>query len=202
MYRMALIVLLAMLFMPAPAPAGDLAALAAGCDDCHGPNGQSTHADVPIIAGQSERLIGKALDQFADYWRPCSKTAYRHGDTGRPETSMCEISAALSAEDRQALSAHYASQPFVPAVQAFDEAKAVTGAGLYGMYCATCHPAGGTEIGYAGRLAGQWQAYLRTSIAQIAAGEWMVPKPMERKMSSLSEEEIDALVNYFASHQD
>jgi sulfide dehydrogenase cytochrome subunit len=182
--------------------ADDSQLLIQDCDGCHGPAGASTEADVPVIGGQSEASIEKALMQFQNWDRPCTKSAYRHGDTARRPVNMCELSEGLSGEDVRSLAAHYSSQPFIPAKQDFDESRAMEGASLHTLYCITCHPKGGSEAGYAGRLAGQWKPYLRSSIKNISTGEWLVPKIMARKMSSFSEQEIEALLDYFASQQD
>ena len=185
-----------------PVLADELEALVADCDGCHGANGASTEGDIPVIGGQSGVSIEKALRQFQNWGRPCKRSSYRHGDTSRPAKNMCEISEALSIENIKSLAQFYDRQDFAPAVQEFDEAKALAGANLYTLYCITCHPRDGSEPGYAGRLAGQWKPYLKRTFGQISSGEWPVPKIMARKMSSFSKEETEALLNYFASQQD
>jgi cytochrome c553 len=70
------------------------------------------------------------------------------------------------------------------------------------MYCASCHPDGGSASGFAGRLAGQWTHYLAGAIEQIKRSEVIVPHIMERKLADFSAEEIDALLNFWASQQE
>jgi len=184
------------------AAATDLQRVVEECESCHGPAGVSSESDVPIIAGQSQPLIEKAHEHFKDWSRPCRRTPYRHGDTGRPPTSMCDVSAALDGPTIEAIAAHFAAQEFRPADQPFDEEKAVAGAGLHEMYCESCHPAGGSAQGFAGRLAGQWTPYLAQVIEQISRSEVIVPHIMERKIADFSPEEIDALLNFWASQRE
>lgn len=185
-----------------PAQAGDTVALSADCDGCHGPLGASVDSDIPIIGGQSVHSIKKALEQFRDWSRPCRRSPYRHGFTDRSPRNMCEISESLDSEEIESLAQYYGSQDWVAADQPFDQEKALAGSSLHTLYCITCHPNGGSNAGYAGRLAGQWGPYLKAMTEQISTGEWRVPKIMQRKMSSFSEEEVDALLNFFASRQD
>ena len=196
------LLILLLIFMSGSVLATEPAVLAGDCDGCHGPLGASVDSDVPVIGGQSAASIEKALLQFQNWDRPCRKSAYRHGDTSRKAVNMCQISEGLSMGDINTLAIHYSNQPFVSARQEFNEAKAMQGANLHALYCITCHPKGGSEAGYAGRLAGQWKPYLKASIRNISSGEWLVPKIMARKMSSFSEHEIDALLDFFASQQD
>jgi len=190
------------LLFASPVLVGEIQQLIIACDGCHGPQGASAESDIPVIGGQSATSIEKALEQFKDWGRPCKRSAYRYGDLSRQPENMCEISEGLSQEEIRTLAEYYASQAFVPAAQEFDEAKALAGANLHALYCITCHPKGGSEAGYAGRLAGQWKPYLSVSIKQIQSGEWAVPKIMQRKMSSFTEDEVDALLDFFASQQE
>ena len=95
----------------------------------------------------------------------------------------------------------YAALPFVPARQDFDADLAVEGAALHSLYCESCHPKGGSEAGYADRLAGQWTPYLRRTIGQISQSELAAPHMMERKLGDFSEKEIESLLNFWASQQ-
>ena len=194
--------IMVLLAMPVSLAAADLEQFTRECDSCHGPQGVSTQGDIPTIAGKSEALMEKALKQFQFMDRPCKRTAYRHGDTGRPQTSMCNIAGKLGSEDVTSLSRYYAGLEFVPAKQEFEQEKAINGASLHSLYCDSCHPRGGSEAGYASRLAGQWGPYLKRTIGQIKGGELIVPHMMERKLNEFDEEEIDALLNFWASQQD
>ena len=68
--------------------ASDLDTLVANCDGCHGTNGVSSDSDIPIIAGQPYVVIEGNLIAFRANERECTQSAYRHGDTSRPATTM------------------------------------------------------------------------------------------------------------------
>lgn len=180
----------------------DLDTLTENCSGCHGPQGVSTDGDIPTIAGQPVDYITASLESFQERGRPCLANSYRHGDTTRPTTTMCNIAADLGAEDIVALGAYYGGLVFVPAVQSFDPALVISGEQLYADNCASCHPDGGTVADRGPILAGQWTPYLRLAMQQAMTGEHLVPPLMERELTSFSDEEIDALLNFFASQQD
>lgn len=190
------------LLLAASVSAVELDELTAQCDGCHGPKGVSTDSDVPTIAGQSAGFLQRTLNTFQVWGRPCIKSAYRHGDTTRPETDMCQVAEGLTGEEIRALAAYYSQQPFVPAVQPWDESKAAAGKELHEQHCETCHEQGGTAAETAPRLAGQWTPYLRKALQFVPTGEHLVPPLMERTVTDFSKDQIDALLNYYASQQD
>jgi sulfide dehydrogenase cytochrome subunit len=172
-----------------PALAADVGSITPECESCHGP-------------GQSREYISKSLRSFQMWDRPCVKSSYRHGDTDRPKTDMCKVVEGLAYEDINALSDHYSQQAFVAAKQPFDESKAAAGAALHEKYCETCHSEGGTAASRGPRLAGQWVPYLKSALHFVPTGEHLVPPMMERAVSDLSSEEIDMLMDYYASQKD
>ncbi|MBT8059955.1 MAG: c-type cytochrome [Gammaproteobacteria bacterium] len=190
------------LLAASPLATADAVALAADCDSCHGPGGVSAHADVPTIAGQTPEFLLKTLNGFRRWDRPCLKSDWRSGDTSRPRTDMCQIAEGLSDEEMEALAAHYGALEFVPAQQEFDEEQAAIGAALHAEHCDSCHPDGGRSGGRGPRLAGQWVPYLKTSLKYVPTGEHLVPSTMERRVMDFSAEQIDALMNFYASQQD
>ena len=194
------LLVLVVIFTAIPALA-DLSGQAAACDECHGPRGVSGAEDVPTIAGQPSAYISATLRGYQQWARPCIKTPYRSGDTTRPPTTMCRVAEALSYEDIKALGDYYGSQKFVPADQPFDPDLAELGGDVHEIHCETCHAMGGSIADRGPRLAGQWATYLRTAIAQALSGEHLVPPVMEKRLGDFSDEEIDALVNFYASQQ-
>jgi sulfide dehydrogenase cytochrome subunit len=190
-----------LLLTAAPVLAADTGALQSECDSCHGPGGNSPWPDVPIIAGQTPEFLAKTLRAFQMWDRPCIKSKYRSGDTSRPETDMCKIAGKLSAEEVDALAAHYSQQAFQPAQQEFDPGLAAAGAALHEQYCETCHEQGGMSAGRGPRLAGQWKPYLKSTLKFVPTGEHLVPPMMERKLSEFTQEEISQLLDYYASQQ-
>ena len=173
-----------------------------GCEYCHGPDGISSDSNIPIIAGQPEALIAVAHEQFKDWVRSCTRMKAPKGSDEAELTSMCEVSASLDTITINALAVHYSAKPFRPAHQEFDLDKSIEGAGLHQLYCEACHLNGGSEAGFAGRLAGQWTPYLRRMLAQIDHEALVVPQIMKRKLSEFSEAEIDALLHFWASQQE
>jgi len=198
--RIALLMLA--LLLAGPAFGAEIEALTAECDSCHGPLGVSSHDQIPIIAGQTSEFLQKTLRSYQRWDRPCVKTTYPN-DTSRPKTDMCKITEAFGAEELQALGAWYSTQVFVAANQEFDEALAASGAALHAQHCEKCHQEGGRLAeGNEPRLAGQWLPYLRKSINYVPTGEHMVPPMMERAVSKFSVQEVNALMNFYASQQD
>lgn len=181
--------------------AADPNELIAMCEDCHGPNGVSAHSDVPTIAGQSSAYISKTLKSFQIWGRPCIKSTYRHGDTSRPRTDMCKIAEGLTGEDIAALGAHFSTQTFRPAQQPFDAGLTTRGAALHEERCDGCHQEGGAKTDRTPRIAGQWMPYLKTTLKFVPTGEHLVPPAMESVIAGLSEQDIDALMHYYASQQ-
>jgi sulfide dehydrogenase cytochrome subunit len=190
-------------FMPV-ARAADIGQLTAICRDCHGENGLSQSSDIPIIAGQTYTVIEDNLLAFRAGERPCTETRYRHGDTSRAPTSMCSIAGGLSDDDIAALAEHFESLDYVPAQQDFDPLRVEAGAAAHAKgNCGVCHADGGRQTnGLACRLAGQWMPYLAKAFGEIRAGERFGPVVMNEAIQSFTEEEIDALLHFYASQQD
>lgn len=190
------------LALPGLAAGEGIEELVSMCEACHGPGGISQHPDVPTIAGQADGFLEKSLRTYQVWGRPCIKSAWRHGDTDRPQADMCAIAEGLTGEEIQALAAHFSVQPFAPAAQEFDPDLAAAGAVLHAEHCESCHHEGGRQAGRGPRLAGQWTTYLRTSLRFVPTGEHMVPPAMESSVNELGEDQIEALMNFYASQQD
>ena len=172
------------------------------CNDCHGDDGVSQWDDMPTIAGIDAFVHSEALYVYRDRARPCATTEYRQGDTSRAPTNMCDAVQDLSDEQIEAIAEHYAALPFVPAEQPFDAALAAQGQAIHDKACARCHSDGGSNPeDEASILAGQWMGYMRTTFAEYASGEREQPIAMKRTMDPLTEEEVEALLHYYASQQ-
>jgi sulfide dehydrogenase cytochrome subunit len=186
----------------ANAMAGDLDAITANCNGCHGDDGVSQWADVPTIAGVPEFVHSDALYIYRDEERPCAESKYRQGDTSKAPTTMCAVVADLDDDTIDAIAAHYAELPFVAAKQDVDAALADAGKAIHDAKCDKCHSEGGSNPDdEAGILAGQWMGYLKTTFAQYAADERDQPSKMRDAMASLSDSDVTALINYYASQQ-
>ena len=182
--------------------AGDLSAVVENCNGCHGNDGVSQWTDVPTIAGVPEFVHADALYIFRDEARPCTESKYRQGDTSRAATTMCAVTADLSDETIDEVAAHYAALPFVAAKQDFDADLAAAGKAIHEAECDRCHSEGGSNPeDEAGILAGQQMGYLMDTFAEYKSGEREQPSKMEEKLNALSDDDIKALVNYYASQQ-
>lgn len=168
------------------------------CNNCHGVESLGMEKGVPIISGLSEFYHADQLYFYRDGERPCAEVTGTAGDA----TTMCALAADLSDDQIDALAAHYAALPFEPAQQEFDAALAAKGEAVHESNCAVCHSDGGSNpADDAGILAGQWIAYLEETMRQYRSGEREQPAPMKKKVDALSDEDVTALVHYYASQQ-
>ena len=182
--------------------AEDISGLVESCNGCHGDNGVSQWSDMPTVAGIDAFTHSEALYVYRDGDRPCAESDYRTGDTSRPATTMCAVTADLADEQIEALAVHYAELPFVAAAQSFDAALAEQGAAIHNAECDRCHSDGGANAeDEASILAGQWMGYLRQSFADYASGARPQDRKMQEKMDALSADDVEALLNYYASQQ-
>ncbi len=202
MKQSALLACLLVTLTIAPAGAEDVNAIVESCADCHGENGVSQWTDVPTIAGVDAFVGSEALYIYRDSERPCASSAYRQGDTDRPEATMCKLVSNFSDDTIDTIAEHFAGLPFVAAKQDFDEQLAAAGKRIHDNKCSRCHSDGGSNPDdEAGILAGQWTGYLRTTFAEYASGEREQLGKMKKVMDSLSDDDTEALINYYASQQ-
>lgn len=184
------------------ANAADIASLTGPCEDCHGKDGASEESKIPSIGGMSAVYITDSLALYSDKSRPCEDIEYPAGEHKGETTNMCEVAKKLSEEEAEQVADHYAGKPFVRAKQDFDAELAKRGKGIHALNCKKCHEDGGSSPDDdAGFLAGQWTPYLEEQFEEYAAGKRPMPEKMQPKMEKLSEDDIKALINYYASFQ-
>ncbi len=189
-------------FLAAPVLGQDIDALVNDCNGCHGADGVSQWGDMPTIAGIDAFTHSDALYVYRDGDRPCAESEYRMGDTSRAATTMCAVAADLDDDQIEALAEHYSAKSFVAASQEFDAALAEQGAAIHKAECDRCHSDGGSNVeDEASILAGQWMPYLRQAFADYASGERPQDRKMQEKMDPLSADDVEALLNYYASQQ-
>lgn len=117
-------------------------------------------------------------------------------------SSMCTVTADLTDDQIDAIAAHFAEMPFEAATQEFDATLAAAGEAIHERDCQICHSEGGSVADDdAGILAGQWLGYLEMTLDQYRAGEREQPGPMQKKIDALSDDDIKALLHYYASQQ-
>ena len=185
-----MIAIAALLALSGPGLA-DIGGILKVCANCHGEDGRGTDADTPIIAGIPAVVQEDALYAFADGDRNCSAMPM-----------MCKMVSKLNDEQIVGVAAHFSAMPYVPAGEEFDADLAKTGESIHQENCAICHDADDPESAEASILHGQRVGYLRHVLQQYAAGERVQLPAMEKKTSVLSSDDIEALVNYYASYRD
>lgn len=195
-------IILALAFASVPAAAGTVEELAKECNDCHGNNGVSQWSDMPTIAGIDSFTSSEALYAYRDEARPCHESKWRQGDTSRPATTMCAETADLSDDQIEAIAEHYAGLPFVAAKQDFDAALAAKGKSVHDAGCDRCHSDGGSNVDdEASILAGQQMGYLKVAMSEYRSGERDQPDKMKEEIGKLSDDDVKALLHYYASQQ-
>lgn len=160
------------------------------CVSCHAEDGRGNDSTVPIIAGIPAVVQEDALWAYADGQRSCGLAPM-----------MCKIASRLTEEQIVQFAAHYAAMPYTPAGEEFDSTLAETGKSLHDSNCAICHGADDPGDAEASILHGQHIEYLRFAMQQYAAGERQQLPAMEKKMADLSDDDIEALLNYYASYR-
>ena len=162
--------------------------LADTCAGCHGTDGASTGPAIPSLAGMSEIYLVDSMK------------AYKSGE--RASTVMGRIAKGYSDEEFQLMASVFAKQPVAVTSQQTDAAKVEAGSKLYKKNCEKCHDEkGGLADDDAGILYSQWLPYLQYSMEDFKAGSREMPKKMKKKVDKLSDAEIEALLQFFASQQ-
>ncbi|WP_218743853.1 c-type cytochrome [Vibrio parahaemolyticus] len=171
------------------------------CEACHGPNGVSSDTNIPTIAGIPEFNF---FDQMLRYLegRPSASVNHVYGDTSQKKGDMVTIVKSLSEAQIEELAKHYAGLEFVPAKQSFDQALAMKGKAIHAKSCENCHSDGGSNaLDEASILAGQQKGYLATTLQQFKQGKRSVDKKMDEAFKGLSSDDLNALVEYYASYR-
>lgn len=160
------------------------------CVNCHGEDGLGTESDTPIIAGIPAAVQEDALFAYLDGDRDCGS-----------KPMMCKMVSRLSEDQIVELAAHYSAMPFSPAGEDFDPGLAEKGKAIHQENCAICHGEDDSGDGEASILHGQRMGYLRYALQQYAATKRKQLPAMEKKAVELTPDDIEVLVNYYASHR-
>ena len=182
--------------------AADVGQLVEDCNHCHGKDGASSESTIPTIGGFSAPYASDTMIAYKEKERLCIETEYPGGDKKGQKTDMCKVVADLSEQDIMEIAKHYAAKPFVRAKQDFDPALAAKGKEIQDDKCVKCHAEGGSLASDdSGILAGQWTPYLREAFRQYSSGDRPMIKKMKKKYDTINDEDIEALLHYFASFQ-
>ncbi len=185
---------IAALFVLLPGLGAAEPALTTGCQDCHGVDGlASENLDAPVIAGMPAVHIEEAIYAYRDGARQC-----------RYEPLMCETVLHTSDERIANLAEHYAAQPRDSSKEEYDETLAMKGEKIHAKLCADCHvkpddPAAAEALGIP--LHGQRGVYLRYALQSYQDGRREnLLEAMAEKLKQVDSDDIEALVNYYASY--
>jgi cytochrome c553 len=174
---------------PPQAPAKDagLDAKVQICAACHGPNGNSTNPQYPLLAGQNARYLYLQLKDF--------KEGRRH------DPQMDPMAAPLERDDMQALADYFSKQKQAPSGFKADPAKVAQGKKKSDeVLCPMCHLGefvGQNEIP---RVAGQQYAYVKKQLADFKAKRRTNDAGnMTSVAGTLSDDDIENLSQYIAN---
>jgi len=176
-------------------------AKSATCMACHGPEGISSTALWPNIAGQNATYIASQLTAFRDGAKDPSNAA-------RYDLAMTPMSMLLTDEDVRNLAVYYESLP-APAQPVADPSTIAKGEALYRggnmdkgtAACIACHgPTGrGNPAANYPALQGQHAVYTAKQLNDYASGTRTSDgrtHMMRDTAARLDKEEIDALASY------
>lgn len=165
----------------------------APCAGCHGAAGEG-QSGFPRLAGMNAAYLARQLEDFA---------------AGRRENAvMAPIAQALAPADRQALAQHYARLPLPAAPATAGDNPLGARLAQQGVWskgvpaCEQCHGPGGRGVGAAfPMLAGQSAAYIGAQLRAFRSGQRSndPQQLMRAPASKLTEEEIDALAQWFSN---
>lgn len=169
-------------------------AMTTGCADCHGVDGLAReNLDAPVIAGMPSAHIEEAIYAYRDGARQC-----------RYEPLMCETVLHTGDARIADLAEHYAGQRRGPSNEPYDSELAAKGEKLHTEHCSKCHvrpddPEVAEALGIP--LHGQRGVYLRYALQSYKDGRREnLLDAMGEKLKQVDSDDIEALVNYYASY--
>jgi len=171
-------------------PARGAAIAAQRCAACHGADGRSIAAEIPMLAGQQREFVTLQLILF------------REGI--RPVPAMQAAADKLSDEDVEALAAHYAGLPARAAERApRDAALAARGQAVSAARnCGVCHLPDYAGRAQVPRLTRQHEAFLARTLAEYRDGRRVgIDTQMNGAVQGLADADIAALAHHLA-HRD
>jgi cytochrome c553 len=169
------------------------------CSKCHGAsaNGISISPLFPILAGQNSIYIETEL-----------KLLRQHGRSDpHARAFMWGISSKLTDEQIQGLSSYYSALPGVSGRPSLNTALAARGKEIYEngvpephrvIKCAECHGETSAGTNNVPRLQGQHPDYLKLQL-RYYRDKLRENKLMNRNVANITDEDIDAVVEYIST---
>ena len=163
--------------------------LANTCAGCHGTGGASAGDIMPIIGGMEKEYMQLVLME------------YKSGE--RDSTIMGRIAKGYSDNELKAIASYMADQPWVSSPVKTDAKMAAKGKKIHDTKCKTCHEDGGrVQEDDAPRLAGQWPDYTLHYLKEChKKGKRCAPRKMGKRVMQLSQDELKAMAEYYASEK-
>lgn len=165
------------------------------CSGCHNPDGNSTLADNPKLAGLKAGYIARQLADFRNL--------------KRPSAVMGGIIPLVDPSEFEKLSEHFAEQKPAKGVAATDPALAARGKVIFeeGVVasavpaCNSCHGDDGSGDDKYPRIAGQHAAYLVQQLANFKSGARSNDSPamMQPVARRMNEADMKAVAEYLAT---
>jgi cytochrome c553 len=164
-------------------------AKAAVCVACHGPMGNSTNPEYPVLAGQTARYLYLELRDFK---------AGRRSDS-----RMSPMANNLSPEDMHDLADYFAAQQPTSIAFKADPIKVEAGRKKAAeVLCTMCHLGGFNGQNEIPRVAGQQYQYIVKQLEDFRARRRTNDAgSMTSVTKGLSDADIEALANYIANLQ-
>jgi cytochrome c553 len=169
------------------------------CSACHGANGNSTSASMPILAGMLPAYFKKAIQDYAAGKRPS------------PEMEpFAKMVIQMGVDD---VAGYFAAQKREPTPIKADSAAAARGKNAAATTCATCHGADGKGdpakalpagvVAIVPGLAGQPPGYLRNQMMLFKQDQRSPGDPVLRDMKAIMrnvpDPTLDDLAAYYSS---
>ena len=161
------------------------------CARCHGQEGNSDDPDVPSIAGLSAGYNEAAMREYREGKRECGTSKMK-----------CRMAAKWTDEEIVSAATYFAQFERVAPDQPFDSALAAKGDVIHQDHCASCHSGeamASPDSQPAGTLNGQWREYLEYALEQYGSGGRQQPEQMSAALQALGDDQMDALLDYYAS---
>ncbi|MFP5380664.1 MAG: c-type cytochrome [Gammaproteobacteria bacterium] len=162
--------------------------LANTCNNCHGIGGVSVGPSMPSIGGLPESYLTNVMLEW--------KSGTRFSATmGRLLKGYSDVQIAD-------LAAYFSRKPWVPQAQKTDDARVRLGAQSL-KRCAVCHGDDGVaRDAVTPHLNGQWAGYLHLEALKYRDDATAMPnQQMRRALQRLSDEELRAVSDYYASQK-